>query len=79
MMTKFVSAVLMMANLAIVDAAYCTGGPSGVDKVNDFPMHDEPLTFVRSVKNAMLFEAGPENARFPVVHLWGTPYEVGFA
>jgi isopenicillin-N N-acyltransferase like protein len=27
----------------------------------------------------MLFEGGPENAPFPVVHVWGTPYEVGFA
>lgn len=27
----------------------------------------------------MLFEAGPSNARFPIVHVWGSPYEVGFA
>lgn len=27
----------------------------------------------------MLFEAGPESAPFPVLHLWGTPYEMGVA
>lgn len=31
------------------------------------------------MKNAALYEAGPENARFPVVHVYGDPYEVGFA
>jgi len=27
----------------------------------------------------MVFEAGPSNNRFPVVHVWGTPYEMGYA
>ena len=27
----------------------------------------------------MVFEAGPSNNRFAVVHVWGTPYEMGYA
>ena len=61
------------------EAAYCNGSPDAGERTNDFPIYDEQLRHVRSVKNAMLFEAGPPNATFPVVHLWGTPYEVGYA
>jgi isopenicillin-N N-acyltransferase-like protein len=63
-----------------VDGAYCNGSPADGERTNDYPIFDgKELTLTKSVKNAMLFEAGPENARFPIVHLWGTPYEVGFA
>jgi len=75
----FVSSVLILANLATVDGAYCTFGPAPGERTNDFPIYDEPLRYIRSVPNAMLFEAGPPDAPFPVVHVWGTPYEVGFA
>lgn len=34
---------------------------------------------VKSVKNGVMYEAGPPNASFPVVHVFGNPYEVGFA
>jgi len=63
----------------VSDAAYCNGKPDEGERVNEFPIFDGPLRFRRSVKNAMLFEAGPLNASFPVVHLWGNAYEVGFA
>lgn len=77
------SFVLLLLVLCIfveaVHAAYCSGSPAPGERVNSFPIFDDKLRFVRSVKNAMLFEAGPANASFPIVHLWGTPYEVGFA
>ena len=65
--------------LKLANAAYCSGSPDEGERTNEFPIYDEDLRFIRSVKNAMLFEAGPPNATFPVVHLWGTPYEVGYA
>jgi len=34
---------------------------------------------MKSVDNAALYQAGPDNARFNIVHVWGTPYEQGFA
>lgn len=82
---KMLTAVCVLSFLAIsvltpsVSGAYCHGSPAAGERVNDMPIVDEKLTHIRSVKNAMLFEAGPANARFPVVHVWGTPYEVGFA
>jgi isopenicillin-N N-acyltransferase like protein len=48
-------------------------------RTNDYPIADSNLEFVREVPNAALYTAGPENARFNVLHLWGTPYEQGFA
>jgi hypothetical protein len=81
---NFISKLALVALLVtqwfqLANSAYCHGNPEAGERTNDFPIVDEPLTFVRSVKNAMLFEAGPANARFPVVHVWGTPYEMGFA
>ena len=63
----------------IAEAAYCSGAPDAGERTNEFPIFEGDMRFVRSVKNAMLFETGPPNATFPVVHLWGTPYEVGYA
>jgi hypothetical protein len=71
--------VVMLSFLSVGFGAYCSGAPDAGERTNNFPIYDAPLRFVRSVKNAMLFEAGPPNATFPVVHLWGTPYEVGYA
>jgi hypothetical protein len=70
---------VLLSFLSVGFGAYCSGAPDAGERTNNFPIYDEPLRFVRSVKNAMLFEAGPPNATFPVVHLWGTPYEVGYA
>ena len=37
------------------------------------------LPSVRTVENGILYHAGPQNATFPVAHIYGTPYELGFA
>jgi isopenicillin-N N-acyltransferase like protein len=60
-------------------AAYCNGSPDPGVRSTDFPIFDEAPTFVRAVENASLYEAGPNNARFPVVHVYGNAYEVGYA
>mmetsp|Transcript_4788 Transcript_4788/g.6599 ORF Transcript_4788/g.6599 Transcript_4788/m.6599 type:complete len:452 (+) Transcript_4788:41-1396(+) len=63
-----------------VFGAYCSGKPDAGERVNTIPIHEElKPRFIRSVPNAMLFEAGPLNATFPIVHIWGNPYEIGFA
>ena len=60
-------------------SAYCSGSPDPGERTNDYPIYDMKPRHIRSIKNAMLFEAGPLNASFPLVHVWGTPYEVGYA
>lgn len=80
---KLFGALVVLSTISlgwkVTEGAYCNGSPDAGERTNDFPIYDENLRFIRSVKNAMLFEAGPPNATFPLVHLWGTPYEVGFA
>jgi isopenicillin-N N-acyltransferase like protein len=70
---------VVLSLLTTTHGAYCHGSPAPGERTNDFPIFDMPLRHVRSVKNAVLYEAGPHNASFPVVHVWGTPYELGFA
>ncbi len=82
-MTKLFGIIVTLSALALnwnlASAAYCNGSPDAGERTNDFPIYNGEMRFIRSVKNAMLFETGPPNATFPVVHLWGTPYEVGYA
>jgi hypothetical protein len=67
--------------LSAAQAAYCNGSPAAGTRTNENPIFDgmEAMRFVRKAKNAVLFETGPENATFKVVHLYGSPYELGFA
>jgi isopenicillin-N N-acyltransferase-like protein len=71
--------VLLNIYISVVNGAYCNGSPAAGERVNQYPIFDGQLRHIRSVPNAMLFHAGPLNTSFPVVHVWGTPYEVGFA
>lgn len=59
--------------------AYCSGSPQPGERTNEFPIFEDDLKFIRSAKNAKLYQAGPEGATFPILHLWGTPYEIGYA
>jgi hypothetical protein len=75
--------ILLLVLLAVAlprrEAAFCSGTPDDGERVSDFPLADADLSFVRSADNAELYTAGPANARFNVVHLWGSAYEMGFA
>lgn len=66
-------------HLSISSAAYCSGSPDEGQRTNDFDISASNIQFVRSVTNAQLFTAGPDNARFPIAHLYGNAYEVGLA
>jgi isopenicillin-N N-acyltransferase-like protein len=43
------------------------------------PILDENLIFLSQVKNAKLYVAGSGDEQIYVVHLWGTPYQMGLA
>ena len=53
--------------------------PSPDAKPNLFPIQDANLTLVKQIKNAKLYLAGAGDEQIYVVHLWGTPYEMGYA
>jgi len=71
--------IVLLAILNVSFGAYCNGNPAAGERVNSLPIVDERLKFRGQIKNAMHFQAGPANAIFDVVHVWGTPYEMGFA
>lgn len=71
--------LLLCVVIATVNSAYCNGVPAEGERTNDFPIQAPGMTLMKTVKNGLLYEAGPSNARFPIVHVWGTPYEMGYA
>lgn len=57
--------------------SHCGPGPNGAP--NAMPILTGNPVFVRSIPNAALYTVGSGDDTLPVVHLWGTPYEKGFA
>lgn len=43
------------------------------------PILDSPPVFDREIKNAKLYWADSGNNKISILHVWGTPYEMGFA
>lgn len=68
----FVLAVLALT-VAAQQRRNCTGAP------NSFPVYTEEPVLVATVKNGKRYLAGAGNDAFHLLHLWGTPYEQGFA
>eukprot|EP00698_Gefionella_okellyi_P020891 TRINITY_DN6653_c0_g1_i1.p1 TRINITY_DN6653_c0_g1~~TRINITY_DN6653_c0_g1_i1.p1 ORF type:complete len:440 (+),score=86.37 TRINITY_DN6653_c0_g1_i1:53-1321(+) len=71
-------AVRILACVALVVAAItlawaCDGTP------NNLPINTEPLTLVRSGTQGKLYQAGQPGQQFYVLHMYGTPYQMGFA
>ena len=65
--------------VAWASAAECNGKPDPNALPNLNPILTAPHTFVRSVPNASLYTVGSGDDTINVVHLWGTPYEMGLA
>ena len=60
-------------------SAYCSGSPDSGERTNDLPIVATSYEFVRAVPNAKLYTAGPDDARFMVLHVYGDAYQVGLA
>lgn len=61
------------------DAAYCHGQPDPNAPPNLNPIFSLPPVFVDSTKNGKLYVAGQKEDQIFLLHVWGTPYEMGFA
>jgi len=65
--------------------AYCSGTPDPNAPRNANPITDAVPAFIREVTNGKLYsvtQTGPNGTpgqTFAVTHVWGTPYEKGFA
>ena len=73
------SAAVLLLLLQPSNAAYCHGKPQPDAKPNLNPIFTSDPVFVREVKNAKLYTVGDGDDKISVVHLWGSPYERGFA
>lgn len=78
----FVRSAILAALAAVVLFAASTPLPipsSCNGQVNTIPVWTEDPKYVRSVPNGKLYIGGGGNDTFPVLHLYGTPYEMGYA
>jgi hypothetical protein len=64
---------------SIINAAYCSGSPQPGNRTNENGYSMMNLKLIKTVPNGKLYHAGPQNARFPVVQVWGSAYEMGYA
>eukprot|EP00051_Salpingoeca_urceolata_P026450 m.477358 g.477358 ORF g.477358 m.477358 type:complete len:444 (+) comp20814_c0_seq1:1427-2758(+) len=74
-------AVLLAVVVALpsTHAAECHGKPDPDAQPNLNPIYTDEPKFVRSVPNASLFTVGEGDDKLNVVHVWGSPYEMGYA
>ncbi|XP_070541872.1 protein dcd1A-like [Ptychodera flava] len=66
--------VVLLAALTL-----CHAGPDPHAKPNLNPIQTDPPVFVRQTENAKLYTVGKGDDIINVLHLWGNPYERGFA
>jgi len=76
----FKSLVVLCAVVAVATALHTsTIPPSCQGSPNTIPIFTTAPKLVSSVTNGKLFVGGQGNDTFNVLHLWGTPYQQGFA
>lgn len=71
--------VLCLFAISSTSAAYCNGKPDPNAKPNMNPIIVEKPVFVKQIKNAKLYTLAYGDDQIYITHLWGTPYEMGFA
>lgn len=71
---------LCLICLQTTKAAYCSGKPDPNAKQNLNPIYTASPTKIKSVVNGHLYTIGqPADNQFYIVHVWGTPYDMGKA
>lgn len=60
-------------------ADYCHGVPSPNAQANMKPILTDPPVFLNSVPNGKLYTVGEGNDTAHLLHLFGTPYQMGYA
>eukprot|EP00824_Muranothrix_gubernata_P024911 TRINITY_DN761_c0_g1_i1.p1 TRINITY_DN761_c0_g1~~TRINITY_DN761_c0_g1_i1.p1 ORF type:complete len:444 (+),score=95.47 TRINITY_DN761_c0_g1_i1:37-1332(+) len=70
--------VVLGGIFSLAHAAYCNGKPGPGDP-NVNPVDTRDPVFVRSVANGKLYTVGEGDDRVWLVHVWGSPYEMGVA
>eukprot|EP00047_Mylnosiga_fluctuans_P010134 m.265448 g.265448 ORF g.265448 m.265448 type:complete len:431 (-) comp29675_c0_seq1:85-1377(-) len=76
-MTARVLSVLLLACAQLARASSTFPMCNGT--VNEIPAHTDAPIFVRAVPNGRLYNGGGANDTFFVMHVYGTPYQMGYA
>jgi isopenicillin-N N-acyltransferase-like protein len=79
MKTALVLALAVLCLVLVSEAAMCSGKPNPDALQNLSPIQSDEPVFVSAAKNAKLFTIGQGDNMLPVVHLFGSPYDMGFA
>ena len=76
-----INIILMMIIMKEVSSAYCSGVPDNGTRINNYNIinGNKNYQFIKSNDNGRLYEIGPDNARIPLLHLYGDPYAMGYA
>lgn len=72
-------AAVVNLQLQVVDAAYCHGSPNPNAQPNNYTVNTAQPVLLNTTQNGKLYAAGQPGFEFNVVHVYGTPYEMGYA
>jgi len=70
---------LLLALLSSSHAAYCNGKPNPNAQMNTNPIFMGEPVYIKSVKNGHLYQVNTGTNMVPIVHVYGTPQEMGYA
>lgn len=78
---KVVFVLLLVVSVLFHDAlaAYCHGKPNPDAQPNMNPIWTGTPTFVSSTTNGTLYTVGEGNDTVHLLHVWGDPYDMGYA
>eukprot|EP01114_Cavostelium_apophysatum_P018333 TRINITY_DN5657_c0_g1_i6.p1 TRINITY_DN5657_c0_g1~~TRINITY_DN5657_c0_g1_i6.p1 ORF type:complete len:445 (-),score=105.18 TRINITY_DN5657_c0_g1_i6:1206-2540(-) len=71
--------IILLFNSVAVKSAYCNGKPNKKWYPNNNTIFTGDPTFIRSVENGHLYMGGSEDFTFYLAHVYGSPYEMGYA
>ncbi|XP_041374954.1 protein dcd1B-like [Gigantopelta aegis] len=79
MIRVFVSIVITSQLIGLLYAAYCHGKPDPKAKPNHISIDRRTPRLVKIVPNGKQYTVGSEQDTFDIVHVWGLPYDMGYA
>ncbi|XP_076461219.1 protein dcd1B-like isoform X2 [Babylonia areolata] len=75
----FVMVTLLSVLVPLTDGAYCSGWPDPTAQPNLQAIYTDPPQLVQTVQNGKHYRVGNGQDAFDIVHVWGDPYDMGFA
>ncbi|XP_062513488.1 protein dcd1A-like [Corticium candelabrum] len=79
MAASCIAFVLLIFYLSLSQAAECHGKPSPTAKPNNNAIYVGPPISVKNVSYGELYTVGSGDDRINIVHVWGWPYQMGYA